>query len=202
MRKLTVYRLVTWRPATKVSEFGGRQREAAVPQLVGEAYVCQTCGVAYADVTVQQAVELITSITAAVTDAIANVAPQAVRRRPAAAGGWSPLEYLCHLRDVYASYTIRLHRARTEDRPALEPMLNDLRAHRFRYNELDPAAVLDELARTAAGFCDEVATMGPNDWQRVVTRLPGEERTALWLIRQAMHEGQHHLHDIHRVGST
>jgi hypothetical protein len=34
----------------------------------------------------------------------------------------------------------------------------------------------------------------------MVTPLPGEERTARWLVRQAMHEGVHHLGDIHRIG--
>jgi hypothetical protein len=30
--------------------------------------------------------------------------------------------------------------------------------------------------------------------------LPDEDRTALWLVRQAMHEGVHHLGDIRRIG--
>lgn len=106
------------------------------------------------------------------------------------------------MRDVYASYTIRLHRTRTEDRPALEPMLNDLRARRFRYNERDVVPILDELDATAAGFCEEIARTGPQDWDRVATRLPGEQRSARWLVRQAMHEGLHHLADIRTVGTA
>ncbi|MEO9199860.1 MAG: DinB family protein [Antricoccus sp.] len=122
--------------------------------------------------------------------------PLAARRMRPASERWSVIEYVCHLRDVYATYTIRLHRARTEDRPVLEPMLNDLRARRFRYNERDVDAVLDELEAAAAGFCDEVARNRPDQWDRLVSRLPGEDRTARWLVRQAMHEGQHHLADI------
>jgi hypothetical protein len=38
------------------------------------------------------------------------------------------------------------------------------------------------------------------DWDRIATRLPGEDRTARWLVRQAMHEGIHHLGDIRRIG--
>jgi hypothetical protein len=37
-------------------------------------------------------------------------------------------------------------------------------------------------------------------WDRIATRLPGEDRTARWLVRQAMHEGVHHLGDIRRIG--
>jgi DinB superfamily len=115
---------------------------------------------------------------------------------------WSVAEYLCHLRDVYVSFTIRLHRVHTEQQPALEPMFNDLRARRFRYNDCDIDATLGELAAAAAGFRDEVARTGEHDWDRVATRLPGEERTARWLVRQAMHEGVHHLGDIRRIGET
>jgi hypothetical protein len=117
-------------------------------------------------------------------------------------GVWSVTEYVCHLRDVYVSFTIRLHRVRTEHQPAWEPMFNDLRVRRFRYNDCDLAATLDELAAAAAGFCDEVARTGEHEWNRVATRLPGEQRTARWLVRQAMHEGVHHLGDIHRIGET
>jgi hypothetical protein len=88
---------------------------------------------------------------------------------------------------------------RTEDRPQLEPMLNDLRARRFRYNERDLAPVLAELADAAAGFVDEVDRVRPGGWGRTATRLPGEERTALWLVRHAAHEGLHHVGDIEEL---
>ena len=130
-----------------------------------------------------------------------QLAEPARRQRPSPQV-WSVTEYVCHLRDVYATYTIRLHRARTEDRPALEPMLNDLRARRFRYNERDVVPILDELAANAAGFCEEIARAGPQDWDRVATRRPGEQRSARWLVRQAMHEGVHHLADIRAVGTA
>jgi hypothetical protein len=130
--------------------------------------------------------------------ALDGVSEQSLRTRPAPAV-WSPIEYLCHVRDVYATFTIRLHRARTEDRPALEPMFADLRAERFGYAGYPLGAVLAELAAVVGGFTDEVAATDPGEWDRVVTRLPGEERTALWLVRQALHEGAHHLHDVERL---
>ncbi|SDX93782.1 6-phosphogluconate dehydrogenase (decarboxylating) [Modestobacter sp. DSM 44400] len=101
------------------------------------------------------------------------------------------------MHDVYATFTIRLHRARAEDDPALEPMLNDLRARRFGYRDaaVDPA--LDQLH--VAGFLAEVARIRLDDWARPVHRLPDEHRSALWLVRQAAHENAHHLHDIAEV---
>lgn len=136
---------------------------------------------------------MIGSLPGRVREAVSAAPPEVRRLRPRA-DRWSVIEYVCHLRDVYAAYTIRLHRARTEDDPVLEPMLNDLRARRFRYNERDVEAVLDELGATAVGFCEEAARM--DQWDRLVMRLPGAYRTARWLVRQAMHEGQHHLDDI------
>jgi hypothetical protein len=80
-------------------------------------------------------------------------------------------------------------------------MFADLRAERLRYNDLPVDAVLAELALYAEGFCDEVADTAHDEWGRLVRRLRGEDRTALWLVRQAMHEGVHHVRDIDRIAS-
>ncbi len=179
----------------------GKGRRGALPPLAAEDHVCEVCQLSYQQVSVEHAVKMIASVPIAVRQAVAAVPTGACRQRPAS-DVWSVTEYVCHLRDVYATYTIRLHRVRTEHRPALEPMLNDLRAHRFGYNNYDVDAVLGELAATAAGFCDEVDRTRLHDWDRVATRLAGEQRTARWLVRQAMHEGQHHLDDIRRISDA
>jgi uncharacterized damage-inducible protein DinB len=178
-----------------------RRGDAELPALAAEDHVCTQCAVAYADVTIAEAVEALTALPGAVHAAVAGLPSEARKHRPQP-GVWSVTEYVCHLRDVYMTYTIRLHRTRTEDRPTLEPMFNDLRARRFRYNERDVEAVIDELASATAGFCDEVAGTSGDDWDRTASRLPGEERTALWLVRQAMHEGVHHLGDIRTISGT
>jgi hypothetical protein len=172
-----------------------RNAEFAIPPLVGEDHICTECGLSYPELTIETAAQIIRSVPSAVRAAVTQVSPEALRRRPRL-GTWSALEYICHLRDVYITSTIRVHRARTEDRPALEPMLNDLRARRFRYNEYAIGGVLDELAACVSGFCEEINRLTQSDCERTVTRLRGEERTARWLVRQAAHEGQHHLQDI------
>jgi DinB superfamily len=172
----------------------------ALPPLAAEDHVCPSCDVGYSSVDVSAAVAGIRSVPDAVASRMAALPGPALRWRPEP-GVWSVLEYAAHVRDVYATFLIRLHRARTEDHPALEPMFNDLRAVRLRYNELAPDAVLHELTLAASGFCDEVADTADDEWGRVVRRLPGEDRTALWLVRQAMHEGVHHARDIERVGA-
>ena len=174
---------------------------SSLPPLAAEDHVCDACSVAYLETRIDDAVGVIAGLPGAVRETVGAIPPEMRRLRPSP-DVWSVAEYLCHLRDVYVSFTIRLHRIRTEQQPALEPMFNDLRARRFRYNDCDIDATLSELAAAAAGFCDEVARTGEHDWDRVATRLPGEERTARWLVRQAMHEGVHHLGDIRRIGET
>jgi hypothetical protein len=170
-----------------------------LPPLAAEDHVCEACSVAYSAIGIAEAVGVIAGLPGAVREAIGAIPPEKRRMRPGP-GVWSIAEYLCHLRDVYVSFTIRLYRVRTEHEPALEPMFNDLRARRFRYNDCDIEATLDELAAAAAGVCEEVARAGEHDWERVATRLPGERRTARWFVRQAMHEGVHHLADIRNIG--
>jgi DinB superfamily len=174
---------------------------ATVPPWPDEDFTCAACGVRYPGLSVPAAVVLVAGLPTAAWKAVADLPDAVLRRRPPA-GGWSVAEYVCHLRDVAVSYTIRLHRARTEDRPVLEPMRGDLRARRFRYADADVPAVLGELTAAAAGFTDEVHRMPPDGWDRVVVRLPGEERTARWLVRQAAHEARHHVADVRRVAAS
>jgi hypothetical protein len=170
-------------------------RSKAIPPLAGEEHVCAECGLSYLTLTISNAAAIIASLPGAVDSVLGDAPLPDLRRRPRPEH-WSALEYLFHLRDVCVTYTIRLHRARTEDRPVLEPMLNDLRARRFRYNERSLDGVREELAACAAGLGEEIERLTPPDRERTVTRLPGEHRTARWLVRQAAHEVTHHLEDI------
>lgn len=169
--------------------------------LPAEDHDCPSCGIRYAELSADAATRMLVDLPDAVAAAVAEV-PQ--DRLPVAPdpGTWSPVEYLCHLRDVAVTSTIRLHRARTEERPVVEPMLNDLRARRFRYVDAEPDAVLCELQRVVAGLVDEIARIRDDGWERTVTRLPGEERTVRWLVRHAVHEGRHHVDDLRRAGTV
>jgi hypothetical protein len=173
----------------------------SLPAWAGEDHVCDSCCLAYAQITVDDAVQAIQALPALLRAAVDAVPPGVQRQRPAPAT-WSVAEYACHIRDVLVSTTIRLHRGRTEIAPAVDPMFNDLRARLFRYNQADLAAVLEEATATAAGLCEEISQMTGPDWDRVVLRQPGEQRTTRWLVRQAMHEGLHHLADIAAVRAS
>ena len=181
----------------EVANHSGKATQS-LPALAAEDYVCATCDLDFASVAVLDALSAMSTLARDVGDLVVEVPDNQLRRRPSPAI-WSVIEYVCHLRDVYATYTIRLHRARTEHSPAVEPMFSDLRAVRFRYAHSPLAPVLDELDDHVSGFLDEAAIFGAEDWQRTVSRRPEEVRTAGWLVRQALHEGRHHLTDIREV---
>lgn len=170
---------------------------AELPPLAGEDHVCAACAMSYADTGLEAAVAALRSVPAEVRTAALAV-PEAHRRVRPDPATWSVVEYACHVRDVFATFTTRLHRTGTEDEPALDPMFADLRAVRFRYNEADLEVVLTELDTYVAGFLDEIAAT--TGWDRTATRRADEQRTARWLVRQALHEARHHTRDITAVG--
>ena len=171
-----------------------------LPPLAAEDHVCQACGLAYADLDVANAPAQLADLLGTFEQVVRAV-PAEVRPRRPEPSVWSPAEYACHVRDVLVTYTIRLHRARREDRPVLEPMYNDLRASRFGYRHADVPAIVDQTRAAAEGLTAEIGRLSPADWGRTVTRLPGEERTARWLVRQALHEVRHHTTDIRSVAA-
>jgi hypothetical protein len=170
---------------------------AGLPPLAAEDHVCAACAMSYAGTGLDAAAQALRSVPADVRGAALAV-PEVHRRVRPDPATWSVVEYACHVRDVFASFTIRLHRISTEDVPALEPMFADLRAVRFRYNDTDLDAVLAELDLHVAGFLDEIAVT--TGWDRTATRRPGELRTARWLVRHGLHEARHHTNDIAAVG--
>jgi len=165
-------------------EIAGRN----LPAWAAEDHACGSCSLAYAQITVDDAVQAIQALPAQLRAAV-DAVPSRFRQQRPDPSTWSVAEYACHIRDVLISTTIRLHRGRTENAPAVDPMFNDLQADRFRYNQANLTAVLEETAAATAGLCAEISRMNGPDWERVV-------------LRQAMHEGLHHLDDIAAVRAS
>lgn len=123
-----------------------------------------------------------------------------LRRRPAPEV-WSPLEYTCHLRDVFRAQRGRLALALRVDQPAFVSMGRDELVVTGRYNEQDPTVVLGELGEQADALAREFGALGPAELARTgVYPYPEPTvRTVLWVGRHAVHEGEHHLLDIRRM---
>ena len=152
----------------------------------------------YSEVTVQAALSAIDASPEQLRAALLGVPSDVLHVRPEP-GTWSVAEYVCHIRDVLAATTIRLHRTRTEDHPVVDPMLNDLRTDRFAYNKRSLPPLLDEIADVTDGLLREAALTSEPGWDRTHCRYRDEDRTARWLVRQAMHETIHHLRDIGQI---
>ena len=115
--------------------------------------------------------------------------------RPAP-GVWSPLEYICHVRDVCVMITGRAQRMLAEDDPELPVWDQDEAAVRGRYAEQDPALVDDELADAADAAGALFAGVRPEQWSRPGHRSDGVAFTVETLAQYLVHEVQHHLHDV------
>jgi hypothetical protein len=171
---------------------------SVLPVLAPEDHVCARCHFAYEDVAVSAVIGRLRLVTGGIRTLAESWNPLQLTHRPDPQT-WSALEYLCHIRDVYVASTIRLYRLRTEESPQIEPLFNDLRVVRFRYNEARVAAVLQEMDAGLEGLADEIART--KDWDRGFTRQPGERRTARWLVRQSLHEALHHADDMRASAS-
>lgn len=123
-----------------------------------------------------------------------------LRARPET-GGWSALEYACHVRDAFAIYDHRIGRILEEDRPDFPAMHRDDVAVQRDYNGQDPAAVADDIGAAAETLASRFETLDGPAWERVGVR-DGFEMTLAWIARNAVHEGNHHLLDVGRVLRT
>jgi DinB superfamily len=113
---------------------------------------------------------------------------------------WSPLEYACHVRDVFLVQRERVFAARRVDRPELEPMGRDERVDYDGYAAQDPADVARQIGDAARLFANVLARLDAADWERtVVYAWPVvAERTVRWVAVHTEHEARHHLMDVER----
>ena len=118
-----------------------------------------------------------------------------VRRRPAPAV-WSPLEYACHVRDVFRIFDHRLDRMLTEDGPHYANWDQDETALAERYDLADPTLVATELDEAATVVADRFATVEGDQWQRTGFRSDGSAFTIDTFARYFLHDPIHHLHDV------
>jgi hypothetical protein len=120
-----------------------------------------------------------------------------LRARPSG-GGWSALEYACHVRDVFGLYDDRIRTVLAEDRPSFPKLGRDQVAIERDYNGQDPAVVVAELSAAAEGLAARLDAVSANGWARIGIRDEWE-MSVDWMARNSVHEGQHHLVDIARV---
>jgi hypothetical protein len=109
---------------------------------------------------------------------------------------WSPLEYACHVRDVFTIFDERLHLLLTVEGAQFANWDQDVTAVESRYDEQDPAAVSAELARAGARIAARFDAVSGGQWDRTAERSDGAVFTTRTFGRYFLHDIEHHLHDV------
>lgn len=107
---------------------------------------------------------------------------------------WAPVEYACHVRDVFRVFAQRLHLMNTETDPHYPNWDQDATAVRDRYLEQDPATVAVELTEAAEVLASAFEQV--DDWTRTGNRSDGAHFTIETFARYLVHDPVHHLWDV------
>ena len=116
-------------------------------------------------------------------------------RRPRR-GVWSPLEYGCHVRDVFRKFDERLALMLTEDCPDFENWDQDATALADRYDLQVPSEVIAELTAAGNTLADRFDSVAGSQWKRPGNRSDGSVFTVESMARYLMHDPVHHLWDV------
>jgi len=119
-----------------------------------------------------------------------------VLRRSPAAEVWSPLEYGCHVRDVFRLYHERLLLMLTRDDPVFRNWDQDATAIADRYREQNPVEVASELRTAAESLALKFDGLTGTMWDRPGQRSDGAAFTVESFGRYLIHDPIHHLHDV------
>lgn len=153
---------------------------------------CPECGFVAADVDVADLPSLVRAVTTpwaqvlAAPDAAVRPAPQV----------WSPLEYACHVRDVFALADYRVRLMLAEDDPLFANWDQDATAIESDYASADADDVRLALARTAEGFAVALEAVPDDAWERPGRRGDGASFTIDSFARYLLHDPIHHLTDV------
>jgi hypothetical protein len=121
--------------------------------------------------------------------------PDDLRRRPSEER-WSPLEYACHVRDVFRLYDERLDLMLRFEDPLFANWDQDATAAEDDYNGQDPATVATDLQRAALGLAEAFDRVEGAGWQRKGRRSDGAEFTVDTFSRYLVHDPVHHVFDV------
>ena len=118
-----------------------------------------------------------------------------VAQRPRA-DVWSPLEYACHVRDVFVLFDTRLRLMLDEHDPLFANWDQDATAVEQRYREQQPDRVALELTDAATTIAGSFDAVQGDDWLRRGRRSDGASFTVDSFARYFIHDPIHHLHDV------
>lgn len=159
---------------------------------------CPECGFDAASVDVTRTGDAVRAMLPAWGEELAK--PDASLRP--SADRWSPMEYACHVRDVFSIFEARLALMLDQDDPEFPNWDQDQTAINDDYANQTAAVVaaeLDQAGRQVAVAFDAVAD---DQWERTARRSDGATFTVDTFARYFLHDPTHHLWDVSEEGAT
>ncbi len=126
---------------------------------------------------------------------VSVLARQDIGMRPSPAV-WSPLEYACHVRDVFVVFDERVQLMLTRDDPQFANWDQDTTAVESAYGEQDAADVARALQVAGTVLADRFAAVTDEQWSRAGLRSDGARFTVESIGRYLAHDDVHHLVDV------
>jgi len=154
---------------------------------------CPDCGADVGGLSMAEVAELNRSTAASFADVLTNRSD--VRDRPAPET-WSPLEYGCHVRDVFNLFAERLDLMLNEDDPMFANWNPNITQEAERYDLQDPKTVAGQLVTSANAIADRFDNLTADQLQRVGRRSDGASFTVETFARYEIHDPVHHLWDV------
>lgn len=154
--------------------------------------ICPECGFDVRSFPREDTGRLIRATAARWDDVLAHVDVERRRSNDV----WSPLEYGCHVRDVFSLYDERLRMMLEEEDPLFPNWDQDASAVDDDYISQDPRAVARELQVAAAQLADSFDALKEAQWERTGRRSDGAAFTIESFARYLVHDPIHHLHDV------
>jgi hypothetical protein len=111
-------------------------------------------------------------------------------------GVWSPLEYGCHVRDVFRKFDERLKLMLETTDPAFENWDQDATAVVDRYDLQNPEVVSVELREAGLALAARFELVQPDQWSRRGFRSDGSVFTVDSIAKYLLHDPVHHLWDV------
>jgi hypothetical protein len=153
---------------------------------------CPECGFQGSDIELDQLGDVIRALGPPWGEVVAS--PDAAVRP--SDDRWSPLEYACHVRDVFRVYDERLELMLREDDPGFPNWDQDASAIDDAYATQDPATVARELVEAADALAARFEAVQGAQWQRTGSRSDGADFTIETFARYFVHDPIHHLVDV------
>ncbi len=147
------------------------------------------------DLSIQHIVELNRECARRWADVLMKSEPEWVRTRPEP-DIWSPLEYACHVRDVFALFGHRLALMVESEDPLFTNWNPNETAEAERYDLADPAEVAAQMVRLAGELADRFAALDAGQLIRPGRRSDGAAFTIQSFARYEIHDPLHHLWDV------